>query len=390
MKHFMRITLFFLMGIIFSFDAVSQNNRNFTIEGELTRDSLRFTKQSIRIVYLTTIKDGSIVKLDSAKVVNKKFKFEGIAPKNITMCNIEGFDNGAVQCILEPGNIKIAPFDGHFPMAAMIGGTANNDILNKYTEVLKNNTERVRSKSVEETLPKELENDEKAKRAYLNSNYFSNTVNNKMEIIKFVQQNIKSPIALYIIKTDLFHIFSPKVMERQFLRAVPVELRKDPLYLELVNKVRGASMKVGSLAPDFEANSLDGKKLKLSDLRGKYVLIDFWASWCGPCRREFPHLKTIAKASEANDKFVILSYSIDEKHKDWKECVENNELKHKNWLHVSTLKSWRSDAVELFNVKGVPHTVLINPKGEVVAFELRGSDMVKKITNIIEGKENYD
>lgn len=390
MRYIIKFTFTVFMGVLLCYNATAQNSREYTITGEFTRDSLRFTNQNIKTVYLTTMRDGSVVTLDSAKVVNKKFTFSGIAPEGLEICSITGFDNGSVQCFLEPGNINIEPFDGHFPMSAMVGGTKNNNVFRKYLEVLKNNTSRVRSKSVHSGIPKELENDKDAQQAYLRSNYFSNSVNNKMEIIKFVRENIDSPVALHIIKKDLFHIFSPKVMERQFLRAVPSNLRSNPIYAELVNKIRAAEMKVGSLAPDIEGMTLDGKTLKLSDLKGKYVLVDFWASWCGPCRREIPFLKEAAKASENTDKFVILSYSIDSKESDWKNCIDTNGLIHKNWLHISTLKGWNTEAVKLFNVKGVPHTVLINPKGAIVAFELRGEEMVKKIKNIIEGKETYE
>jgi thiol-disulfide isomerase/thioredoxin len=124
--------------------------------------------------------------------------------------------------------------------------------------------------------------------------------------------------------------------------------------------------------------------LSLSDLKGKYVFLDFWASWCAPCRREIPHLKEVLAYSEKSDNLVVLSYSIDSKEKDWLTCINNSNLTHKNWVHISTLKGWNSEALKLFGVKGVPFTALIDPEGNVMEFNLRGEEMVKKLKNIID------
>lgn len=95
-------------------------------------------------------------------------------------------------------------------------------------------------------------------------------------------------------------------------------------------------------------------------------------------------------ASENKDNFVVLSYSIDDKRGEWIKCIEENALTHKNWIHISTLQGWSSPAVKLFNVTAVPRTVLLNPRGEVVAFDLRGEEMLAKVMRIMEGTEKYE
>jgi hypothetical protein len=95
-------------------------------------------------------------------------------------------------------------------------------------------------------------------------------------------------------------------------------------------------------------------------------------------------LKEVLAYSEKSDNLVVLSYSIDSKEKDWLACIEKNNLTHKNWVHISTLKGWNSEALKLFAVKGVPFTALIDPDGNVVEFKLRGEEMVKKLKNIID------
>ena len=95
-------------------------------------------------------------------------------------------------------------------------------------------------------------------------------------------------------------------------------------------------------------------------------------------------MKQALAYSENSDNLVVLSYSIDSKHDDWVNCIAKNQLTHKNWIHISTLKGWNSDVIKLFNVKGVPFTALIDPEGNVVAFELRGEEMVKKLKGIVD------
>lgn len=177
--------------------------------------------------------------------------------------------------------------------------------------------------------------------------------------------------------------FTADVIEKEFLQAIPEHLHSHKMYKELVNQVRADNLKVGAYAPDISGTTPDGKEVTLSQLKGKYVFLDFWASWCAPCRREIPFLKEALAKSENSDKFVVLSYSIDNKEKDWLNCIEKNQLTHKNWIHISTLKGWNSEAIKLFGAEGVPYTVLIDPDGKVMQFGLRGEGMVKKIESIV-------
>jgi thiol-disulfide isomerase/thioredoxin len=136
---------------------------------------------------------------------------------------------------------------------------------------------------------------------------------------------------------------------------------------------------VGSVAPDFGQATPDGKDLKLSDLRGKYVLIDFWASWCGPCRRENPNV--VRMYDQYKDKgFQILSVSLDNARDNWLKAIEADKL---SWLHVSDLKGWSNQVAQMYEVTGIPQTYLIGPDGKIVAKGLRGPTLEAKLSELL-------
>ena len=132
---------------------------------------------------------------------------------------------------------------------------------------------------------------------------------------------------------------------------------------------------IGSVVPDFTLQAPDGKDVSLSDYRGKIVLLDFWASWCGPCLREVPNVKKVY--DKFHDKgFEILSVSLDDKKDNWVNAIEKNDL---NWGHVSSLKGWSCPVAKLYNVSGVPAMLLIDKEGKIVATKLRGDLLMEKV-----------
>lgn len=150
-----------------------------------------------------------------------------------------------------------------------------------------------------------------------------------------------------------------------------------------IKELLNASAKLGinQLAPDFASKTPDGKTLKLSDLKGKYVLLDFWASWCGPCRAENPNV--VKAYNQYKDKnFTVLGVSLDREgaHDKWTEAIEKDGL---TWHHVSDLKWWNADAAKLYLIHSIPQNFLIDPNGRIIAQNLRGEALQQELEKVI-------
>ncbi|MDQ6813994.1 MAG: AhpC/TSA family protein [Bacteroidota bacterium] len=132
-------------------------------------------------------------------------------------------------------------------------------------------------------------------------------------------------------------------------------------------------------APDLTMNDVNGKPVSISSFKGKYLLIDFWASWCGPCRQENPNV-VAAYNQFKNKNFTILGVSLDQDKAAWQKAIAKDNL---NWTHMSDLKQWESASVQAYGFDGIPFNVLVDPTGKIIASSLRGEELVKKLSEVL-------
>jgi peroxiredoxin len=147
-------------------------------------------------------------------------------------------------------------------------------------------------------------------------------------------------------------------------------------FIEMVDKMK--TLAIGSVAPEIALPNPEGKIVPLSSLRGQYVLVDFWAKWCGPCRKENPNI--VRAYNTYKDKgFTVYGVSLDRSKDDWLQGIREDGL---TWTHVSDLKFWQSEAARTYNINAIPFSLLLDPNGKIVAKNLRGQALDDKLKEI--------
>ena len=136
---------------------------------------------------------------------------------------------------------------------------------------------------------------------------------------------------------------------------------------------------IGKQAPELSLPDINGKAINLSSFKGKYVLVDSWASWCLPCRQENPNVVQVYNKYK-NKNFTILGVSLDKEKDDWLNAIQKDKL---SWTQVSDLREWNSQAVSTFDFTGIPFNVLVDPDGKIIAQSLRGNELEKKLEEVL-------
>jgi peroxiredoxin len=213
--------------------------------------------------------------------------------------------------------------------------------------------------------------------------YYSNKLSalksdkEKIELIKtMINENTDSPVCIFfvdLLSTEEYFSYHQKLSDGLKTYSYNTYVSD---YIKKTDNVKKLSL--GSPAPEIALKDPEGKVIKLSSLKGQYVLIDFWASWCKPCRMENPN--NVKLYEKYHDKgFEIYGVSLDKTKEAWVKAIEDDQLK---WIHVSDLQFWQSEGAQTYNVQGIPHTVLLDKEGKIMAVGLRGETLKKKLVEI--------
>ena len=232
--------------------------------------------------------------------------------------------------------------------------------------------------------------------SWLQAEYQQLKTRQKAFVTEFIDNHYESPASLLALSHQLGNesILNPQLDFEYFSKvdsALFKQYPESPLVVTLHDFVEGVraeqqmaassgqSTAIGAIAPEIELPDPDGKAIALSSLRGKYVLLDFWAAWCGPCRRENPTLVRAYNNYKAKG-FEIFQVSLDRTHQDWVAAIKADKL---DWYHVSDIKYWNSIAAKKYGVQSIPANFLLDPEGNIIAKNLRGPALEQKLMEIL-------
>jgi len=342
-----------------------KDKSRFTINGKLTNADVK------NKVYLYGMASNSMVLLDSTNLSAKgEFKFTNTKPE-ADFFRVNYLTNEYIVIAKNGDEVEITADVNDKNQYYTITGGDDAKKLGEFNDLKIRFQQKILAVSQEFEEKVAANPDKRNELLQQLSPVYTNALNElNQAIIKFAMDNNKSLVSFYAIS-----LVNPQGNEKamvDYAEKVDAGLKQHSAVKNFVEKVsRLKSVQVGQPAPDFSITSINGKTVKLADYRGKYVLLDFWASWCGPCRAENPN---VVKAYQTynNRNFTVLGISLDKDKTAWAQAIKQDNLV---WEHVGELMDFESPTARLYQVEAIPSSFLLDPQGKIIARDLRGADL---------------
>jgi peroxiredoxin len=375
--------LVFALLVLASFAANAQEAQDFTVNGTLQNIALPVNK-----VYYSYRADGVTVR-DSVAPTDGKYSFSGKIAEPLMVTIFVRYKNDAqgkpikmfqprdyASVFVAPGAVQVSSVDS-FSNVKVKGSKAHDAYLS-LTEKTKPVNDKMQAASKAYSAAYQAK--DSATMKTLDATFDALDLEMKEVYKGYLATNNNSPIAMYALGQMAGWDINPEVVEPIY-KALSEPARATPSGKAFAEKIVTAKKTaVGAMAMDFTQNDTLDVPVSLSSFKGKYVLIDFWASWCGPCRQENPNVVKAFQTYNAKG-FTVLGVSLDQPGaKDkWMKAIHDDNL---TWTQVSDLKYWDNQVAKQYGIQAIPQNFLVDPAGKIIAKNIRGEELSSKLATI--------